>query len=298
MTPYSSFLFDRRGLRSFLLLSLCVICPVFVAAKHTRGIGIYPGNPSEYFGPKMVTDTELRNLALHRAVYQYSASASYDNNLTAQLLTDGIVSRGEPAWLEVHCNDKPLNTADREKTLNISEWSSTVTEGSHATISYTWHGMIVEPDEILIEGFVAYDESKSFNGYEITCELTEQGGKSRSMKMQGHSLPGEPYKRKVSSDPNKQTGGADISACALKQSFRMKGGVKLGALLFTFDQQNALYWSIKEVTLLRKGKRIGVLPADHFKSVWMTHRQCAAWVDLGAVADIKEVRLHPALPQG
>ena len=267
-------------------------------AQQNRGIGIYPGRPSEYFGPKIVKDNELRNLALHRAVYQYSANASYDNNLTAQLLTDGIVSQGEPAWLEVRCNDKPLNTADREKTLNISEWSSTVTEGSHATISYTWHGMVVEPDEILIEGFVAYDESKSFNGYGITCQLTEPGGKSRSMKMQGHSLPGEPYKRKVSSDPNKQTGGADVSACALKQSFRMKGGVRLGSLLFTFDQQNALYWSVKEVTLMHKGKRIAVLPADHFRSVWMTRRQCAAWVDLGAMADIQEVRIHPALPQG
>ena len=70
-------------------------------AQQNRGIGIYPGRPSEYFGPKLVQDNELRNLALHRAVYQYSANASYDNNLTAQLLTDGIVSQGEPAWLEV-----------------------------------------------------------------------------------------------------------------------------------------------------------------------------------------------------
>ena len=288
----------RGHRKAFALMCALMLTTTSAIAQHTRGIGVYPGQPSEYFGPEIVADNELRNLALHRAVYQSSADASYDNNLTAQLLTDGVVSRGEPAWLEVCVGDKTLNTADREKTLNVSEWSSTVTEGSHATISYTWHGMVVEPDEIILEGFVAYDEKKPFNGYEITCQLTEPGGKSRSMKMQGHSLPGEPYSRMVSSDPNKQTGAANVAARTLKESFRMKGGAKLGALMFTFDQQNALYWSVKEVTLMRKGKRIGVLPADHFKSVWMARKGGWARVDLGAVADVQEVRVHPALMQG
>ena len=51
-------------------------------------MGVYPGDPAQYFGPALVTDTATyRNLALHRPAYQ---SSSYDYNLTAQLVTDGI----------------------------------------------------------------------------------------------------------------------------------------------------------------------------------------------------------------
>ena len=285
--------------KTIFLALICWAATIQAQVEQTRGIGIYPGRPSEYFGPTIVQDNVLRNLALHRAVYQSSSHAAYDGNLTAQLLTDGIIHHGEPAWLEVCRNDQPLNTADREKTLNESEWSSVVTEGSLATLSYSWHGMVVEPDEIVVEGFVAYDEEQPFHGYQITCQITEPGGKKRSMTAQGHTLPGTPYNRKVSSDPNKQTGATEASARSLKQSFRMKGGCKLGTLHFTFDQQNALYWSIKEVTLLRKGKRLtSILPADHFRSVWMTQEKGWVWVDLGAMADIQEVRVHPALPRG
>jgi len=65
-----------------------------------RGIGVYPGDPAEYFGPALEADTSgrYRNLALRRAAYH---SSSYDYNLTAQLVTDGIVDSSLPAWLEV-----------------------------------------------------------------------------------------------------------------------------------------------------------------------------------------------------
>jgi hypothetical protein len=55
----------------------------------TCGIGIYPGAPSEDFSPEFVRDTSgtYRNLALLRPAFH---SSSYDYNLTAQLVTDGI----------------------------------------------------------------------------------------------------------------------------------------------------------------------------------------------------------------
>ena len=69
-----------------LFLALLLLPSAFSQQPHTRGLGIYPGRPTEYFGPTLVTDKAQRNLALHRAVYQ---SSSHDKNLTAQLLTDG-----------------------------------------------------------------------------------------------------------------------------------------------------------------------------------------------------------------
>src|ERR1039458_3036281 len=66
------------------------------AQDFTRGVGVYPGNPKEDFAPRMRVDgTTYRNLALHRAAYH---SSSYDYNLTAQLVTDGIRGTKLPRW--------------------------------------------------------------------------------------------------------------------------------------------------------------------------------------------------------
>ena len=61
--------------------------------RDNLGIGIYPGNPDENTAPVMVQDDSYRNIALNRAAY---ASSSFDYNLTAQLVTDGIVSAEMP----------------------------------------------------------------------------------------------------------------------------------------------------------------------------------------------------------
>ena len=66
------------------------------AQDFTRGVGVYPGNPKEDFGPRLRVDPAgYRNLALHRPAYH---SSSYDYNLTAQLVTDGIMETKLPRW--------------------------------------------------------------------------------------------------------------------------------------------------------------------------------------------------------
>ena len=66
--------------------------------EHTRGVGIYPGLPSADFGPELVPDTAYRNLALLRPAYH---SSSYDYNLTAQLVTDGMKDTRLPEWVAI-----------------------------------------------------------------------------------------------------------------------------------------------------------------------------------------------------
>ena len=64
--------------------------------EYTRGIGIYPGNSDEDFSPAVSFDDKTyRNIALHRPAFH---SSSYDYNLTAQLVTDGIVDTVFPKW--------------------------------------------------------------------------------------------------------------------------------------------------------------------------------------------------------
>jgi hypothetical protein len=69
------------------------------AQPYTRGVGVYPGDPRQDWSPTAEIDsTTYRNLALHRPAYQ---SSSYDYNLTAQLVTDGIRETALPRFLNV-----------------------------------------------------------------------------------------------------------------------------------------------------------------------------------------------------
>ena len=87
-----------------------------------RSIGQYPGNPNEYYGPILVQDNSFRDFALHRTVYQ---SSSWDYNLTAQLLTDGIHDNVQPAWLNVTTPDGPLPPHKREACIDGNERPAT-----------------------------------------------------------------------------------------------------------------------------------------------------------------------------
>jgi hypothetical protein len=87
---------------NFFLVSLImfVFTSMFTlqAQDYTRGVGIYPGDAREDFSPVMrIDNTTYRNLALLRPAYH---SSSYDYNLTAQLITDGIKDATLPGWIE------------------------------------------------------------------------------------------------------------------------------------------------------------------------------------------------------
>ena len=102
---------------SILVPGVLLLNHTVSAQQFNRGIGIYPGDPKEFFGPSMKVDVaHYRNLALHRAVYQ---SSSYDYNLTGQLVTDGITSTGMPGWVVVSTNSQGILPRDgREHVLD------------------------------------------------------------------------------------------------------------------------------------------------------------------------------------
>jgi hypothetical protein len=99
-------------MRRILLLSL-MAWPAIQAQQYTLGVGVYPGDPRENFAPVARTDQTYRNLALHRPVYQ---SSSYDYNLTAQLITDGIKDTKPPRWVAISTSEQG------ELPKNEREW--------------------------------------------------------------------------------------------------------------------------------------------------------------------------------
>jgi hypothetical protein len=81
--------------RAGALLAVLAAGPL-MGAEQTRGVGVYPGHPDQDFAPTLVVDSStIRNLALRRPAYQSSA---YDYNLTAQLVTDGMVETTPPRY--------------------------------------------------------------------------------------------------------------------------------------------------------------------------------------------------------
>ena len=85
--------------------------------------GQYPGNPAEDFAPvvQRSRSNEYRNLAHLRPAYH---SSSYDYNLTAQLVTDGIVSSEKPWWIRVSSQDGEISKQQREYLLDGMPWSA------------------------------------------------------------------------------------------------------------------------------------------------------------------------------
>src|SRR5512136_347879 len=97
--------------------------PAIAAKEYTRGVGVYPGDPKEDFAPVLVPDTATyRNLALHRPAYH---SSSYDYNLTAQLITDGIKDTKPPRWLVTKLSNSGItNKIDRELLVDHNGFSN------------------------------------------------------------------------------------------------------------------------------------------------------------------------------
>ena len=81
-------------------LKMLAICMAITACSSNEDYSthLYPGNPAEDSSPILVKDHEYRNLALNRAAY---ASSSRDYNLTAQLVTDGLLPDGGPQFFEL-----------------------------------------------------------------------------------------------------------------------------------------------------------------------------------------------------
>ncbi|SPF38896.1 fragment of glycoside hydrolase family 2 protein [Candidatus Sulfopaludibacter sp. SbA4] len=117
-----------------------LLVPMILSAQiYTRGVGVYPGDPTQSFAPSMAADaTTYRNLALHRPAWHSSA---YDYNLTAQLVTDGIKDTVLPRWLATSTsNGGVLKRHERELALDHNVVSTVNVSGSPAWIQFEFAG--------------------------------------------------------------------------------------------------------------------------------------------------------------
>ena len=258
-----------------------------------RPIGQYPGNPSEYYGPKLVQDNGYgsRNIALYRTVYQ---SSSWDFNLTSQLLTDGIYDKVTPAWLNVTTPDGALPPHKREACIDGNEWTSNIVMGADTWLQYDWQGMNIDIDEVEMVCSMAYREEAP-QGFKIRL-LTSKDGKKWKVadEWKGDSLPGEPSWNRVHSDPNKNSGDDLLPTRKIDHTFKLNGK-PFSHMKLEMVTPSAVHWTFTELKMRKDGKRAtGILPATHFVSAWRSLGSQGEWVsiDLGAQCHFDKVVLY------
>ena len=299
----------RIGKASRSVLAVCLWMSVFSAqAQTTRGIGVYPGAPEEYFGPQLVGDTTFRNLARGRLVRQ---SSSFDFNMTAQLLTDGIVAQksrtkspshsgegsGVGPFLEVSTPDGQLPQRQRESTLDGNDWTQSFVVGSDTWLQYAWHGMTIEADKIQLIGSVAYREAEATGGYRIRVMASNDGKRWQKVaETKGSTLPGKASRTRVQSDPNKNAASADLLPTRqLDIALPFSKAMKFKQLRVELQAKGTAYWTFTENPITLGGRRVeNLLPSSGFTSAWMQQSDRDEWacIDLGATSEISEVKLH------
>ncbi len=300
--------FTNRILYLFFLL-IFLSAPPLKAQQYTRGIGVYPGDPKENFGPEMKIDAiHYRNLALHRAAYQ---SSSYDYNLTAQLITDGITDTSLPGWIVVSTSTQGILPRDgREHILDRHASSQQALQGANVWIQVQMAGNYNVPpvDSISFAGGLTVD-TLLIKPWQITVSGSNDGVKWDNLGgLSGDKLPGidalTDFMKRFPRPPAGQKMTAQQMSFmrrfaapnrrVLNFGFKLSRAVNYKYYRFNGDDPGAKAWSVNDLTLYNNGKAAPIGGPYDFTSAWKSAGTGTEWVyvDLGAECTFNEVKLN------
>jgi hypothetical protein len=258
--------------------------------SHTRGIGIYPGAPDESFSPELVIDsTTYRNLALLRPAYH---SSSYDYNLTAQLVTDGIKDTTLPAWVSTSASGHGIFSKTERETLLDHFHNTTINlRGNSATAQIRLGGGAQMPTVDRVRLFVVMPGHSDPQTLTFTISTSDDG---RVWKDMGSASGGQP----ISSGPYPP----DLahSAQLLYPSISLAQPSQSRYYQVTCTMANApeeaygINWLLGEVEFYAGDKRVQIGGPYSFSSAWMAAGMDEEWVyvDLGARCEFDKISLY------
>lgn len=259
-------------------------------AVYTRGIGVYPGNPAEDFGPTLVVDrSTYRNLALHRPACQ---SSSYDYNLTAPLVTDGIKHTRLPRWVTTSASfygEYPKE--EREFFLDHNPTSVAVLRGPRPWAQIQLGGgesvPVIDRVDLLVVVQAAHVNpqkltfvvSASDDGREWRTLGSVHGPAPASTKgyPAGFARPGQLF-----------TPSIPLSPAAQSRYYRVEAGVDQ-----PMPMALGVQWEIGEMAFYHQDKRVEIGGPYDFTSAWMSAGSGEEWVyvDLGDAFEFDRVVL-------
>jgi hypothetical protein len=243
------------------------------AQQFTRGIGVYPGDPKENFAPEMAIDSTYRNLARLRPAYH---SSSYDYNLTAQLVTDGIKDSALPRWVSTATSDAGvLKRHERELILDDNLVSTVELRGPRGWIQLELGGGTDAPevDRVDVRARAQFGRNNQAAGWTVIVSGSDDGQAWKELgRATGTDRPGFDFKPSVA-----------LSGSSRSRFYR----VELAA-------PGTTSWRVSEVSLFNQGSRVRIGGPYVFTSAWMSAGAGEEWVsvDLGAPCTFDRVALY------
>ncbi|HET6181062.1 MAG TPA: discoidin domain-containing protein [Candidatus Sulfotelmatobacter sp.] len=264
---------------AILVISIVAASVTLNAQVFTRGVGVYPGDPKAYNGAVFIADTQTyRNLALHRPAY---SSSSYDYNLTAQLLTDGIRDDRIPRWVSTASSvSGMLPRKDREHPVDDNPITSVDLPGSGGWVQVEpgGRGTPLEVDRVDV---VARAWSSSQQPGAWTCVVlgSDDGSAWTELgRANGSEVPPAPEW---------------MHARQIKPSILFSSAARNRFYRLQIDGPNVGQWQLGEMSLFDKNKHIEVGGPYDFTSSWKSagNREEWVYVDLGAICTLDHVVL-------
>ncbi len=258
-------------------------------AEFTRGVGIYPGMPSDAFSPTFELDTTTyRNLALRRPARH---SSSYDYNLTAQLITDGIRETTLPRWIAVSTSTAgELSKPDREIILDHFPPVGITLDGPKVWVQVqTMGGSAPFPVDSL-KIFVVLPDYLPAKDVRLSVTVSEDG---RRWETAGELTAPQPTS--TEGYPPDLIQGAHLfyPMLPLKQTCRSQF-YRVTCELLQPAGWASVPWMIGQVEFYAAGRRVPIGGPSEFTSAWMSAGSGQEWVsvDLGARCTIDRVALY------
>ena len=260
------------------------------AEVYTRGIGLYPGLPAENFSPSFVIDSSTyRNLALLRPAWH---SSSYDYNLTAQLVTDGIKDTQLPTWVATATDSRgPLPKNERELFLDHFAASVVPLKGANPSAQIQLGGGQAVPIVDRLEVFATIAKTADIATLSITILTSDDGRVWQEMGTSGTMTPLPPtnFPPDLAQD-----------MLLLKPSIKLKEPSRSRYYKVQFNRSNVtadnadLQWGIGDTAFYHGETRVQIGGPYSFTSAWMSAGLSDEWVyvDLGAPCEFDRITLY------
>ena len=261
-------------MRRILLLTL-MAWPAIQAQQYTLGVGVYPGDPRENFAPVTHLDRKTyRNLALHRPAYQ---SSSYDYNLTAQSITDGIKDTKLPRWVAVSTSQQDALKKNEREWLLDHNWLTGVSlkgTGGWVQVELAGGEGPLDVDRVDIDARVRMGQASGLSaGWSAVVSGSDDGQTWKELgRASGTDRPAREFKPSIA-----------LAAPSHSRFYRV-----------ALEAPSAQGWQVGEVALFDQNRRMEAGGPYDFTSAWKSAGMGEEWVyvDLGAVCTFDRVTLH------
>ncbi|HUG55324.1 MAG TPA: beta-glycosidase, partial [Vicinamibacteria bacterium] len=280
---------------SVFILPQLLAAALATAQSDTAGVGVYPGDPGQDFAPTLVpAEPTYRNLAFRRPAYH---SSSYDFNLTAQLLTDGVSETTLPRWIVASSSQGGVAPQhEREFLLDRFETSAVALEGAGAWLQLELAGgeapLAIDGVELQVRPrrdprSVAARALGLGPPWEAEWAFHLSGSDDgRSWHELGRAAgtppppPPTPTRAELS-DYWTWSRGANPT---LRPKVTLAEAARHRFYRITLEATGGEVWSVTEVAFFEGGRRVEVGGPHRFHSSWMSAGVGQEWVavDLGA----------------